>query len=105
MFNYENKGDILYQVENYRFRLKGIHVADIDLLYFLDDDQYAYEFELEQCFLVSSTSGYEKRTSSADLDLQKRLKIDQQSVFKEKQEALQHAIDVVTAVIKEIDNE
>ncbi len=101
MFNYKNQGDILYQVENYRFRLKGKQIATIDLLYLIDDDHYAYEFELEEGYNVPSMYGDQKRSSSANLDLQQLLNIDYHPTFETKQSALQHAIDVITEIAKQ----
>ncbi len=50
LFNgiYENYGDILYQVENFKMRYNGPQAVETELLYMLDDNKYAYYIEMEK---------------------------------------------------------
>lgn len=93
-FDYKNAGDILYGVENFKFRLEGKETADITLLNFLDDEQYAYDVQLEQ-----SIPAEFKLFSSANSQVFNSLDIEFKSVFTSKEEALQHAINTVSEIV------
>ncbi|WP_186673550.1 hypothetical protein [Sporosarcina sp. BP05] len=93
-FNYQNDGDILYGVETFRFRLQGKETADITLLNLLDDEQYGYEIQVNKNILPSFET-----VSSTDYELFQSLKVEFKPFFNSKQEALQHAIDVISEVV------
>ncbi|MYL43893.1 hypothetical protein [Virgibacillus salexigens] len=100
-FSYENKGDILYGIEEFRFRYSGRETATIKVLNLLDDNQYAYEFEvMEHYKLPDKIDKYQASFSSANMELHEELNIKHQPVFNTKQEALQHAIDSLNAIMK-----
>lgn len=94
-FNYHEYGDILYGVETFRFRFKGQETADVTLLNLLDDNKYAYDIRMTDKYVPNEF----KIISSADYSLIESLNIEPKSVFNSKQEALQHAIDVMSAVM------
>lgn len=92
-FEYKNVGDIVYGVENFKFRLKNKETADITLMNFLDG-QYAYDIQLEETIPAKF-----KVFSSADSQLFNSLDIEFKSVFTSKEEALQHAINTVSEIV------
>lgn len=93
-FNYKNDGDILYGVENFKFRVEGKETADITLLNFLDEEQYAYDIQLEETIPTKY-----KNFSSANSQIFSSLEIEFKSVFESKEEALQHAINTVSEIV------
>ncbi|MGH2319785.1 hypothetical protein ACRC6Q_18880 [Planococcus sp. SE5232] len=93
-FDYKNVGDILYAVENFKFRVKGKETADITLLNFLDDDLYAYDIQLDK-----SIPAEFKHINSANSRIYESLEIEFKSVFNDKKEALQHAINVINEIM------
>ena len=93
-FDYKNVGDIVYGVETFRFRFEGKETADITLLNFLDNDQYAYDIQLNQ----SITTEF-KKINSTDSQLFNSLEIEFRSIFDSKEEALQHAINTVSEIV------
>jgi len=93
-FNYKNDGDILYGVENFKFRVEGKETADIILLNFLDEEQYAYDIQLEETIPTKY-----KNFSSANSQIFSSLEIEFKSVFESKEEALQHAINTVSEIV------
>lgn len=97
-FNYQKDGDILYGVETFRFRYQGQQVANIQLYHFLDDNQYAYDVNMTNDNVPSQF----KVLSSADSELFKSLELEFKFVYNDKQEALQHAIDIISAVMIKI---
>lgn len=92
-FNYKNDGDILYGVENFKFRVEGKETADITLLNFLDEEQYAYDIQLEETIPTKY-----KKFSSANSQVFNSLEVEFKSVFESKEEALQHAINTVSEI-------
>ena len=93
-FNYKNDGDILYGVENFKFRVEGKETADIILLNFLDEEQYAYDIQLEETIPTKY-----KNFSSANSQIFSSLEIEFKSVFESKEEALQQAINTVSEIV------
>lgn len=93
-FNYKNDGDILYGVENFKFRVEGKETADVILLNFLDEEQYAYDIQLEETIPTKY-----KNFSSANSQIFSSLEIEFKSVFESKEEALQHAINTVSEIV------
>lgn len=94
-FDYHKDGDILYGVETFIFRFQGKEAADIILLNLLDDNQFAYDIRMNE---ESVPTGL-KIISSADSELMRSLEIELKPVFNNKREALQQAIDVISAVM------
>lgn len=94
-FNYQSDGDILYGVENFVFRLQGRETAEITLMHMIDDDQYAFDIAVTDPYAPEDF----KRIVSSDSALFESLGIEFRMMYKSKQEALQHAIDVVNAVM------
>lgn len=93
MGDYYNEG-VVYQVENYRFRFRGRHAAEIELL-ILDKGQFAYQVEIKDDNVPNKLCEF----TSADVTFKKNFGKTTPSVFLEKQGALQEAIDVITAIM------
>lgn len=93
-FEYHYKGDILYQVENYKFRFQGNQTAEVELL-ILDNNQFAYEVEI----IDGSVPNRLCEFTSASIDFKQDLNIETPSVFYDKQEALQDAINVISIIM------
>lgn len=92
-FDYKNVGDIVYGVENFKFRLKGKETADITLKNFLDE-QYAYVIQLEETIPAEF-----KMFGSENSQVFNSLDIEFKSVFKSKEEALQHAVNTISEIV------
>lgn len=43
---YQNKGNVIYQVEDYEFRYSGKKIAKIELMIFLEEPSYAFTYKL-----------------------------------------------------------
>lgn len=95
-FEYQNYGDIIYRVDNFWFRYNNQHGADIKILDFLTENEYAYQFEIDKNIEVPTRL---RISSSADSTLLKEFNLDPKSVFTTKQEALQHAIHFVSTIL------
>ncbi|NRG48467.1 hypothetical protein HRF87_27685 [Bacillus sp. CRN 9] len=51
-FQYQNNGDILYGLETFRFRYNGHEAATIKILNLLDDNQFAFDFEISNSIAI-----------------------------------------------------
>lgn len=95
-FEYQNYGDLIYQVDNYWFRYNNQHGADIKILDFLTENEYAYQFEIDNNIEVPDRL---RISSSADSILLEEFNFVPIAVFTTKKEALQHAIHFVSAIL------
>lgn len=98
---YRNKGDVIYQVENYKFRYSGKKVAKIELMIFLEEPSYAFTYKLVNEDLPSKI----RESSSNDNSLLQKLGLDvyKYTDFKSKEDALQGAIDLISLIDKKKD--
>ncbi|CAK6481267.1 hypothetical protein ACPOM7_14780 [Peribacillus castrilensis] len=97
-FAYEHQGDILYQVENYKFRYQGVEKANIELMYFLDDEAYAFQFNINDNLIPEEF----RFSANNNRDLCEKIGVDFQEfagTFSSKQKALQAAITMVSKII------
>ncbi|MBR8644620.1 MULTISPECIES: hypothetical protein [Peribacillus] len=97
-YSYEHQGDILYQVENYKFRYQGVAKADIELMYFLDDESYVFQFSINDNLVPEEF----RFGTNNDRDLCEKISVDCHEfagTYSSKQKALQAAITMVSKII------
>ena len=96
-FNYQNNGDILYGIETFRFRYNTDNeVATVTLYDLIDDKQFAYDIKMTNKKVPEQL----RSLSSTDYELFKKFpNVEFQSFFKNKNEALQNAIDIMSEVM------
>lgn len=98
-FTYFNEEDLLYQIENYKFRLKNSPVADIKLLIFFNGDNvynnYSYEAEITD----SKVPIEYKSVSATDNSLKTEIGAELTGIFKTKEDALQDAINTISKLM------
>lgn len=105
-FNHSEEGNLIYKVENYKFRYRGIAAADITLLE-VPGEQFGYEFEIYQNNEFWSDLPYKFRKSSSNsIEIRKALNIEMDSgFFDEKEEALKSAIHMVEELLDKYYNQ
>jgi hypothetical protein len=99
IFEYTNKGDILYGVETYRFRYNGYAAADITLLNLIDDGAFVFEVKIEDFVKLSNSKL--RSFSNASYDVKAVLKVEINAPIKDRHEALQMAINWTSHILEE----
>ena len=113
-FEYQNNGDIVYGVEIFRFRYNNYPAAEIEILNFLADNkaEFAYQYtiddsiELPKIFRKPSSVDPDlrqvfnfKNSSSSDSELRQAFNLHSAGMFSSRQEALQDAITLISAIL------
>ena len=98
-FNYQKDGDILYGVETFKFKYQEINAADITILNLLDDKQYAFEIRMTNENVPSDYKFITSADYAVDNEKFKPLDVEFKFVYNDKQEALQNAINIISAVM------
>ena len=99
-YPYKHKeGNLLYQVETYRFRYQGVNAATIEL-FIVPGEKIAFEFEINENkqFWPNLPSDF-KYSSSNDIKLLEELEMECVSWFETKEEALQKAINIIESLL------
>jgi len=98
---YQDKGNVIYQVEDYEFRYSGKKIAKIELMIFLEEPSYAFTYKLVNEDLPSKI----RESSSNDNSLLQKLGLDvyKYADFKSKEDALQGAINLISLIDKKKD--
>lgn len=97
-FEYVNKADQLYQVENYKFRFNARNVAEIELLILFNngvEEDFGYQVAIDDENVPKEFRNF----SSTKIDVKQHVKADLTGIFKTKEDALQDAIDVISKLM------
>lgn len=93
------KGSLLYQVENYKFRYKGIFAASIELI-IVPGERIGFNYEIEEDDLQwpELPSKYREGTSNSQ-EVYEALQMNCVGMFDSKEEALQNAIHMIEGLL------
>lgn len=93
------KGSLLYQVENYKFRYKGIHAASIELI-IVPGERIGFNYEIEENnqHWPELPSKYYKGSSNSQ-EVYEVLQRNYVGMFDTKEEALQNAISMIEGLL------
>lgn len=102
MTNYpykHDKGSIIYKVEKYRFRFRGIHAAEIEIADVPDENAaFSFEIEKDEIYWPDLPSNLSKKLSAGCNEL-KEFGFEQ-IWYKNKEEALQTATDAIEHILR-----
>lgn len=93
------KGSLLYQVENYKFRYKGILAASIELI-IVPGERIGFNYEIEENnqHWPELPSKYYKGSSNSQ-EVYEALQMNFVGMFDTKEEALQNAIYMIEGLL------
>lgn len=99
VFNYANHGDILYGVENYRFRYNGRPAVEIELINLIDDGDFVFDFKIDDSIVLDNPKL--RRMNFNDAENMELLGVEVTESPSTREAALQLAIDWSSKILEE----